>query len=334
MREAHRVTGLHKVFEVADLPSPVAWLDAYAGTIISILQAPPEHRRLQSPVRAPGMVCLHDPVSLRPHVVDRPTGWIRRARLSRTEHERLAVCSWPLDAVTGRVFAPRSRVDVWDLSATSRSTRTFEQRVEDAVPWRDRVVLGGEEKDAWGPNHGAKLRVWTASLEACVDELRVRDAGFDVVAAGNVVAATGIDLHLWWPDRDAPAFSLHESTFAPPGEMGPCAISDDGAWVAVCCDRWRAHEHQVMLLRSDDLASPPVLISDDTTRNAAQVSIAPDGSAIAVSLSESPCIRVHRMRDGRLLGETMVPGQRAIAWLDTSRLLIGGDALSVWSLDS
>lgn len=325
------MAGLRKVFEVADLPSPVAGLDAHAGTIISILQAPPEHRRLQSPFLAPGQVCLHDPVTLRPEIVDRPEGWIRRTRISRGDRHRVAVCSWP-DQSTQALGWP-SVVDVWDLREGKRSTRTFPRRVDDAVPWRDRIVLGVFE-DPWTPRHEAKLRVWTASLDASVGELLADDAGDDVVAAGDVIAATGIDLHVWRPDRDERAFSLHESPFAPPGEMFGCAISDDGVCIAVCCDRWRAYEHQVMLLRADALASPPVLISDETTRNAGQLSFAPDGSAIAVSLSESPCVRVHRTSDGALLGEAMVPGQRAIAWLDASRLLVGGDALGVWSLDA
>jgi hypothetical protein len=59
-------------------------------------------------------------------------------------------------------------------------------------------------------------------------------------------------------------------------------------------------------------------------------SLAYPGGILSVSLSESPCVRVHRTSDGALLGEAMVPGQRAIAWLDASRLLIGGDALTVW----
>lgn len=77
----------------------------------------------------------------------------------------------------------------------------------------------------------------------------------------------------------------------------------------------------------------PLLISDGTDAAAERLSIAPDGTAIAVSYAESPHVRVYRTRDGALLGEASMPGQRPIAWLDASRLLIGGDTLSLWELD-
>jgi hypothetical protein len=328
MSEADRVTGLRKVLDITDLAAPVAWLDAYAGVTVSVLQGPPEYRHLQPPVLAPGKVCLHDHDTLRPEILDCPTGWIRRARISRSDPRRVTVCSWPDSA---RALGHPSVVDVWDLDRRQKTSRTFPKRVDDATPWRDRILLGVFEAP-WSARHGAKVRVWDAALERSVDELDEDDAGFEVVAAGDVIAATGIHLHVWRPDRNERAFSLGDWPFAPPGEMGPCAIADDGSRVAVVCDRRRAEEAQVMLLRSENLTVPPVLISDETRRNVEHACFSPDGSMLAVSLSESPCVRVHRTEDGALVGETMLAGQRAIAWLDRRRLLIGGETLSVWSV--
>lgn len=322
------MTRFQKTLEIGDLPAPVAWLDAHAGTIVSILQAPVEYGPEMRPLVSPGQICVHDPITLRPNVLARPRGRIGRARLSRSSRSRLTVCSWP-DETTSRVGEP-SVVDLWDLSGGTRATRTFAHVVWDAVWWRGRVVLGVSE-EPWTPQHGAKVRLWNESLEAPRGELVVNDAGLDVVAAGDVIAASGIDLHVWRADAGERPFSLHESPFAPAGEMGSCAISDDGACVAVSCDVRREGEPQVILLRTNDLASMPVRISDGTLGYAARLAMAPDGSAVAVSYSESPRVSVHRVRDGALLGEASVPGQRAIAWLDASRLLIGSDTLSLWS---
>ncbi|MBN4049535.1 hypothetical protein JYT86_00595 [bacterium AH-315-N03] len=315
--------------EVSDLPAPVAWLDARDDVVVSILQAPREHFRgggRWSSRIAPGVVGAHDPRTLELRVLARPEGEIRKLRLNE-EGSRMVAASWPRSPSQSP-----ARVLVWDLEGRELARRDFERTHGwDCAWWKGKLAIGVRDR-AWSTQHGPKVELWTADLERCFQRLDANDAGFDVVAAGGLIATCGTDMHLWWPSGERAIFSMHESWAHPPGEMGSAVLSGDGCLAAVVHDLWRDDEPQALIVRVDALEQEPVLIADGTSRHVDQLAFSPAGTMIALRLTERPEVRVHRSSDGIVMAELEVPNHRAIAWLDDSTLLVGGDTLTGWSL--
>ena len=114
--------------------------------------------------------------------------------------------------------------------------------------------------------------------------------------------------------------------------MGAGVLSRDGSLLALVHDLWYPGEPQAAIIDVTDTPRVVSLISDGTTKNFQKLAFSPDGSRLAVSLSEQPTVRVYRVADGALLNSVDVPNQRAVAWLNDVTLLIGGKTLTAWSL--
>ncbi|MEQ8459393.1 MAG: hypothetical protein RLO52_40390 [Sandaracinaceae bacterium] len=318
---------MEKLLEVSDLPGPVAWLDVREGVVLSVLQAERDYSRLDGRWAwrtSPGVAGLHVGPELSFNALARPGCAIRRARLN-TGASRVVAVLGPTESEH-----PLAAIVVWDLAGREVARREFDRTHGwDAAWFGDQLVLGVHD-GAWTEAHGAKVEIWNADLDRPVDRLLVNDAGFDVVVEGSVVAACGNDLHLWWPGTERAPFSLHESSAAPPGEMGNGVLSPDGKLAAVVHDLWRPGEPQALIIRVDEPGAEPVTISDGTAHQVANLAFNSDGSLIAASLTERPDVRVYSARDGSVVGETQMPKHGALAWLDTETLLVGGPTLTAW----
>lgn len=198
----------------------------------------------------------------------------------------------------------------------------------DCAWWRGHLAIG-TYNNPWTEDYGAKVEIWTDDLARCVDALYVNDAGFSVSAEKDVIVSSGIDVHVWWPEKDS-STSMHERFMKSiPGEMGSAVLSRDASLTAFV---HHAGEPQAVIVRNDDLDAGPVFISDGTRRYVRQVTFSPDGSKLAVKLSEDPEVRIHASSDGSLLETAQVEDGRAIAWLDSTTLLVGGDSLTAWKI--
>jgi len=201
-----------------------------------------------------------------------------------------------------------------------------------SVSWfHDGRLLLGFYDQAWTDNAGPKIELWDRNLTAPQHQLRVNDAGFDLVSAGSVVACTGIDLHLWWPGSNRQVFSLHHQDWGPAGEMGPCAISKDASRVAVVLDRWRETEDQVWVLDVDNPRSHKA-IRDPTTKSASHVALSSDGQLAALRIQETDHLRVYDLERVELVADWEAPGVQVIAFHGQRRLLVGGSERTIWEI--
>lgn len=319
-----------KTLEVANLPAPVAWLDARNGVVVSVLQAPARYTsHPESMTIEPGAVHVHDATTLHPMAVMAHPGWIWRAKLSPGGSQVVVVHLPDPSAPT----LNDARISIWDVHERRELIARDLPMARDCAWWRNRLAIAriesrGRHADGWGP----KVELWTIDLERCTDRLDVGDLGADVAAEGDVIAASGCDLHLWWPGSERSIFSLHGSPHGPPGEMGSSVLSRDGRLAAVVHHAWRPEEPRVVIIRVDALEAEPVQLLDPELENVEQLAFNADGSLLAVRISESSEIRIHGTTDGRLVTALSCPGHRAIAWQDSSRLLVGGETLSAWTI--
>jgi hypothetical protein len=220
------------------------------------------------------------------------------------------------DAATGAILSSK-----WFSDAS----------VHAAVPLDSRVVVGRSCKP-WTSDHGPKVEIRGADLESVLQELVVDDAGFVVATGNGVIAATGIDLHLWWPDGRRSPFSLHDSPGGPPGEIGPGALSSDGRVVAVLHDRRDLREALAIVVAVDDPTAPPLSISEPSRSDSKAIALSPNGRFVAIGFERSPEVIVYRTDTGAVLGEIEEPGAVALTWLDATTLVIGGTRLAAWSV--
>jgi hypothetical protein len=330
----------------AGLQAPVASLDVHEDLVVSTLQRPTQHtpgRPPPPPIVFPGAVCLHDAESLEPAVLATPPGRIGQPRFS-DDGQRLVVSSWPS-------FGSRiSAVDVWAVQGRrSIARRVFDKEtaVFDAAPCERGICLGLLEhflgRSSNGDRPSRKLVLWSNDLTHEIDTLFADDAGAWVEARGNMIAATGIYAHLWWPGEPRSVFAVQESRNALGVEAGPGSLSRDGTRLALVVDGRGDLQGVVTDLRS--LGGPWVTICDGpfskplgsrgsrSRIQAEHVSLNDDGTLVAVGYGNGwPLVRIHRTDTAAIVASIDVPGQRAMVWLDRSRLLVGGDDLSVWEM--
>lgn len=223
-------------------------------------------------------------------------------------------------------------VSVWrDEEPDPAATLTDARDVRSVSWFHDGRLLLGFLDQAWTDDAGPKAELWDSDLTAVEDRLRVNDAGFELASAHGIVACTGIDLHLWCPGSDRQTFSLHNQEWGPPGEMGPCAVSEDANRVAVAHDRWRETEDQVWVLDVDDPRSYKV-IRDPTTKGVSHVALSSDGQLAAVRIQETDHLRVYDLERVELVADWEVRGVEVIAFQGQRRLVVGGAELTTWEM--
>ncbi len=220
----------------------------------------------------------------------------------------------------------RARGSVWDVRhATCIARRELAPTVRDAAPLGDRVVLAVTEP-------GLCAIRFSGDLEWQVDELLGERGARHVDARADVVVVSGPSLHVWWPDRRRQATRLGEIWSL---DVGACALSRDGRTIAFCA-RPRADD-DVTDTYALTTASPdarPVAFDARALRTALpparHVAVSADGALAAVSSPKSSHVRIHDTSDGALIGAIEHEAQRALAWLDATRLATAGDTLAIW----
>jgi hypothetical protein len=259
--------GAHLLRESEPLEASVASLDVSPhGVIVSVLQEPQTHLKYpERPIVHPGSIWLHDATTFRADRLAAVAGSISRPRFS-DDGTRIVVHSWP-------DFRRVADVLVWHVARREQlASRRF---TDEPFAWTaaflgDRVVCGMFDRP-WRRLEpykqqepmGSKLIVLTEDLRVQVGQLDADDAGFIVCTRGNMVAATGIDLHVWWPGSDRPPFSMFASVNAHVGaEVGPCSVSRLGSRVAVCAGPMGQPDAYV--LDTADLDRTPVGMRGDT----------------------------------------------------------------------
>ena len=341
---------LKKLRERTDLPASVARLEARHDTVVAILQAPPRRQKIGKRIETSieqGGVYLLDPTDLRSRLLTELPRLIRRATPS-VDRDRVAILFGGMKPP----FRPTELLVV-GLDGRQVAARSFDERVSDCAWVGENLVLSVFGSRRRVDEVGKTAEVWSMDLATKLHELHVADFGADADAAKGIVAVSGIDLHLWRPGSDAPPFSLHHSKHAPPGEMGNAVLSPDGRRVAVVHDLRRGDEPQAVVLATE-ASSKAIEISDGTIRHVAELAFNPSGDLIALRVldanatasqlvrgpdgklvrkpfTDGPEIRVHRTSDGALAAKGENLGPRAMAWLDDTTLLLGGDTLSTWS---
>ena len=314
-------TRLERSRKVA-LAAPIAMVDARNGRVVSARRSAKKAKLWCGKQSAGDLVFVHEGDTLEVRERIRVAGEVRALRLS-VDTRRVALVSYVAES---RDF----RVVVMELDGRVLAARTNTQ-VRSCAWWNDHLVLGLCDR-AWTNAHGSTAELWTADLERCVERLHSDDAGLDVASEAGVVAACGIDMHLWWPGDSREPWSQPASIGGVPGEIDGAVLTRDGRLAAVTHDLWHEGEAQAAIFRVDALDAEPLLISDGTRRHVAQLTFSPDGSRLALRLGESAEVRVHSTCDAACVGKTDVPGLSAIAWRDDRTLLVGGAGLSAWTV--